>query len=38
VSVSVNGKPWKKFAVDWVDLPGDVGTAEVVARYQRISR
>jgi hypothetical protein len=37
-SVSVNGKPWKKFAVDWVDLPGDVGTAEVVARYQRISR
>ena len=32
-SVEVNGKPWRKFKGDWVQLPGDIGTAAVVARY-----
>jgi hypothetical protein len=33
--VTVNGKPWKKFKGEWVNLPGDIGTATVVARYSR---
>jgi len=32
-SVTVNGKPWNKFKDEWVRLPGDIGTANVVARY-----
>jgi hypothetical protein len=32
-SVMVNGKAWKKFKGEWVQLPGDVGAATVVARY-----
>jgi hypothetical protein len=32
-SVEVNGKPWKKFKGEWVQLPGDIGTVAVVARY-----
>jgi len=32
-SVSVNGQPWKKFKGEWVQLPGDIGAATVVARY-----
>jgi hypothetical protein len=32
-SVKVNGKPWKKFKGEWVQLPGDVGAATVVAAY-----
>ena len=33
LSVTVNGKPWKKFDGEWVRLPGDIGSATVVARY-----
>jgi hypothetical protein len=33
-AVTVNGKAWKKFDPDWVYLPGDVGSASVVARYR----
>ena len=32
-SVTVKGKPWKQFANDWVDLPGNIGTAEVSATF-----
>ena len=32
-SVEVNGKPWEKFKGEWVQLPGDVGKATVVARF-----
>jgi len=32
-SVTVNDKPWKTFSGEWVDLPGNVGSAEVKARY-----
>jgi hypothetical protein len=32
-SVTVNGQPWKKFDSDWVILPGNIGTASVVAAY-----
>lgn len=31
--VFVNGKPWTDFEGEWVHLPGDVGTAIVVARW-----
>ena len=34
-SVEVNGKPWKQFKGEWVQLPGDIGSATVVARYSR---
>ncbi len=33
-SVTVNGKPWKKFAGEWVSLPGDIGAATVVATFR----
>jgi hypothetical protein len=33
-SVTVNGKPWKDFAGDWVNLSGDIGSAVVVAQYR----
>ncbi len=33
LAVTVNGKPWKKFKGEWVQLPGDIGAATVVARY-----
>jgi hypothetical protein len=32
-SVTVNGKVWKQFRKDWVQLPGDIGHAEVIANY-----
>jgi hypothetical protein len=32
-AVTVNGKVWKKTQGDWVLLPGNVGEAEVVARF-----
>ena len=32
-AVEVNGKPWREFKGEWVQLPGDVGAATVVARY-----
>jgi hypothetical protein len=35
LSVTVNGKPWKKFKGEWVQLPGDIGSATVVARYAK---
>jgi hypothetical protein len=34
-SVKVNGKPWKQFKGEWVQLPGDIGAAAVVARYSK---
>ncbi len=34
-SVEVNGKPWKHFKGEWVQLPGDIGAATVVARYSK---
>jgi hypothetical protein len=33
LSVTVNGQPWKKFKGEWVQLPGNIGSATVVARY-----
>jgi hypothetical protein len=32
-SVTVNGKLWKPFKGEWVQLPGDIGAATVVATY-----
>jgi hypothetical protein len=32
-SVTVNGKPWKKFKGEWVTLPGNIGQASIVASY-----
>jgi hypothetical protein len=34
-SVEVNGKPWKQFKGEWVQLPGDIGAATVVVSYSR---
>lgn len=31
--VAVNGQSWNKLEDDWVILPGDIGTAAVVATY-----
>jgi hypothetical protein len=33
-SVTVNGKPWKKFKDEWVELSGNVGAATVEARFK----
>jgi hypothetical protein len=33
--VMINGKPWKKFKGEWVQLPGNIGSATVVARYAK---
>ena len=32
-SVTVNSKPWKDFAREWVRLPGDIGTATIMAHF-----
>jgi hypothetical protein len=32
--VTVDGKPWKKFAGEWVQLPGDIGVATVTASFR----
>jgi hypothetical protein len=32
-SVTVKGKPWKRFDSEWVELPGDIGPTEVSARF-----
>jgi hypothetical protein len=32
-SVTVGGKPWRKFKGEWVDLPGDIGVVEVKAAF-----
>lgn len=34
-SVQVNGRPWKKFKGEWVWLPGNIGSATVVAQCGR---
>jgi hypothetical protein len=34
-SVTVNGKRWRHFTGEWVQLPGDIGAATVVARRAR---
>ncbi len=34
-SVLLNGKPWEKFAGEWVELPGDVGGVNLEARFAR---
>ena len=34
-SVTVNGKPWKKFKGEWVTLPGDIGLVTVVSRCRK---
>ncbi len=31
-SVTVNGKKWNRLSGDWVILPGDIGSARIVAR------
>ena len=31
--VTVNGRSWRKLDGDWVILPGDIGTAAIVAAY-----
>ncbi len=33
-SVTVNGKAWPRVSGEWVDLPGDIGAAEIVARAE----
>jgi len=33
LSVTVNGKKWKRFSGDWVELPGNVKSAEVVGAF-----
>ncbi len=33
-SVTVNGKAWKSFKGEWVDLPGDIRSASIVARLR----
>ena len=32
-SVDVNGKPWQKFSGEWVELPGNIGQATLVAKF-----
>jgi hypothetical protein len=34
LSVTLDGKPWTQFKGDWVQLPGNVGSAKVVASFQ----
>jgi hypothetical protein len=34
-AVTVNGKPWKQFKNDRVELPGNIGSAEIVAQLRR---
>ncbi len=33
-AVFVNGKRWRKLSGDWVDLPGNIGTAEITAQFR----
>ena len=33
--VTVNGKPWRRWAGEWVELPGDVGRVSIRATYGR---
>lgn len=32
-SVEVNGRPWQKFEGEWVELPGNIGRATLVAKF-----
>ena len=34
-SVTVNGKAWRKFEGEWVELPGDIGKATVMGGFRR---
>jgi hypothetical protein len=33
-SVTVNGKPWRKFKGEWVELPGNIGSVTAVVRFR----
>jgi hypothetical protein len=33
LGVTVNGKAWKKVDSDWVILPGNIGSAGIIAAY-----
>ncbi len=33
-SVTVNGKPWRKFNSEWVELPGNIGRADIITHYR----
>jgi len=33
-AVTVNGKLWKKFKGEWVELPGNVGSATIIATFR----
>ena len=33
-AVTVNGQPWNRFKGEWVELPGGLGSATVIARYE----
>jgi hypothetical protein len=33
--VTVNGKHWTKITKDWVELPGDIGSVEIIVRLGR---
>jgi hypothetical protein len=33
--VTVNGQPWKKFQDEWITLPGNLGVATIVARFDK---
>jgi hypothetical protein len=32
-SATVNGKPWKEITGEWLELPGNIGTSEIRARF-----
>jgi len=32
-TVLVNGKPWRKFRGEWVELPGNIGSVTVIASF-----
>jgi hypothetical protein len=34
-SVTVNGKRWTRVQGEWVELPGEIGSATVVSRYRK---
>ncbi len=33
--VTVNGKHWTRVTKDWIELPGDIGSVEIIARLGR---
>jgi hypothetical protein len=32
-NITVNGQPWNKLEGDWLVLPGDIGSAVIIASY-----